>query len=257
MQNSTDFRKLLYYDLLNRVSLININALKKLQNHMLFTYGRSFNINKKEYFINDRVIIPDDIKNMSKEELDKEIKRLKGEKNKMIHNNKTNNSDVNTNILSKIMKENFAIEPFEVINLYWNFGPFNEQMAGDFFFDENYNLKCSGLAGIVNTNDYISYILTGKITAMKTNRMVSEDTIRQVNVVPNEKEKIAIDYAKACNMNYLIQNSDGRFYATYEKPQKDEQARWKMGSKFILIRIPISFLSSTDEEPYFIGNKNA
>lgn len=34
---------------------------------------------KKEYIIDDRVIIPDHIKNMSKDELDAEIKRLEEE----------------------------------------------------------------------------------------------------------------------------------------------------------------------------------
>lgn len=33
-------------------------------------------MSKKEYFIDDRVIIPDDIKKMSKEELDQEIAKL-------------------------------------------------------------------------------------------------------------------------------------------------------------------------------------
>lgn len=34
---------------------------------------------EKEYFIDDRVIIPDYIKNMSAEELDREIERLEAE----------------------------------------------------------------------------------------------------------------------------------------------------------------------------------
>lgn len=34
---------------------------------------------EKEYFIDDRVIIPDEIKKMSKEELDREIKKLEAE----------------------------------------------------------------------------------------------------------------------------------------------------------------------------------
>lgn len=34
---------------------------------------------EKEYFIDDRVIIPDHIKNMSVEELDREIARLEAE----------------------------------------------------------------------------------------------------------------------------------------------------------------------------------
>ena len=37
---------------------------------------------EKEYVIDDRVIIPDDIKKMTKEELDKEISRLEAEARK-------------------------------------------------------------------------------------------------------------------------------------------------------------------------------
>lgn len=36
-------------------------------------------MSEKEFFIDDRVIIPDDIKNMSRKELDEEIKRLETE----------------------------------------------------------------------------------------------------------------------------------------------------------------------------------
>lgn len=36
-------------------------------------------MNEKEYFIDDRVIIPDDIRNMTKEELQLEISRLEAE----------------------------------------------------------------------------------------------------------------------------------------------------------------------------------
>lgn len=158
------------------------------------------------------------------------------------------------NILEKIIKKEFDIEPFEVVHLYWNFGIFSDKISGDFFFDENYQLKCIGLAGLVNVFDYVSHILTGQITVKKTHRMVSEGIMR-LNVVPNKSEKIAIDYAKACNMNFLIKNNDGKTYATYEKPEKEGQAGWKINSDFIEIKIPISFLSCMDNEPYFIGNK--
>ena len=36
-------------------------------------------MNEKKYFIDDRVIIPDDIRNMTKEELQLEISRLEAE----------------------------------------------------------------------------------------------------------------------------------------------------------------------------------
>ena len=36
-------------------------------------------MSEKEYFIDDRVVIPEDIKKMSKEELDREIARLEEE----------------------------------------------------------------------------------------------------------------------------------------------------------------------------------
>jgi len=39
-------------------------------------------MNEKKYFIDDRVIIPDDIKKMSKEELDAEIAKFEAEMRK-------------------------------------------------------------------------------------------------------------------------------------------------------------------------------
>lgn len=39
-------------------------------------------MNEKKYFIDDRVIIPDDIKKMSKEELQKEIDKFEKEAKK-------------------------------------------------------------------------------------------------------------------------------------------------------------------------------
>ena len=38
-------------------------------------------MNDREYFIDDRVVIPDDIKNMSKEELQQAIEKLEKELN--------------------------------------------------------------------------------------------------------------------------------------------------------------------------------
>lgn len=40
-------------------------------------------MSEKEFFIDDRVIIPEDLKKMSREELDEEIKRLEAEAHRM------------------------------------------------------------------------------------------------------------------------------------------------------------------------------
>ncbi|WP_462283200.1 hypothetical protein [Ruminococcus champanellensis] len=52
-------------------------------------------MNEKEYFIDDRVIIPDDIRNMTKEELQLEISRLEAEaataKKRLLESKKTQN----------------------------------------------------------------------------------------------------------------------------------------------------------------------
>lgn len=49
-------------------------------------------MSEKEFFIDDRVVIPEDIKRMTKDELDKEITRLEAEaakkKNTMIEKTK-------------------------------------------------------------------------------------------------------------------------------------------------------------------------
>ena len=42
---------------------------------------RRLTMNDREYFIDDRVVIPDDIKNMSKEELQQAIEKLEKELN--------------------------------------------------------------------------------------------------------------------------------------------------------------------------------
>ena len=52
-------------------------------------------MNEKKYFIDDRVIIPDDIRNMTKEELQLEISRLDAEgataKKRVLESKKTQN----------------------------------------------------------------------------------------------------------------------------------------------------------------------
>lgn len=52
-------------------------------------------MNEKKYFIDDRVIIPDDIRNMTKEELQLEISRLEAEaataKKRLLESKKTQN----------------------------------------------------------------------------------------------------------------------------------------------------------------------
>ena len=58
------------------------------------------------------------------------------------------------NILEKIIKKEFDIEPFEVVHLYWNDDFVLGRLSGDFFFNKKYNLICIGMAGLVNSDSY-------------------------------------------------------------------------------------------------------
>lgn len=71
-----------------------------------------------------------------------------------------------------------------------------------------------------------------------------------------EKEQLAIDYAKACGHKWLVKNRCGSIVAYRSEPQKNKIAGyWENGGWIGMeIKIPISFLSWYDEEPYYIGD---
>lgn len=74
--------------------------------------------------------------------------------------------------------------------------------------------------------------------------------------VPTEIEQLAINYALACDYHWLAKDSYGDIYAYTEKPQKKSiHGVWvNSGNSMIIIKLPISFLSWEDEEPYYIGD---
>lgn len=77
-------------------------------------------------------------------------------------------------------------------------------------------------------------------------------------IKPTEKEQIAINYAKACGCNWLAKDKNNKIYAYEKKPVKTHYEEWvceKINDISILIKIPISFLSWNDTEPYYIGDE--
>ena len=68
-----------------------------------------------------------------------------------------------------------------------------------------------------------------------------------------EKEKIAIEYAKACGCNWIAEDKCGIIWAYRSKPKKTG-VLWMQDDDNICIKIclPISFIHWEDEEPYKI-----
>lgn len=72
---------------------------------------------------------------------------------------------------------------------------------------------------------------------------------------PTAEEQLAIDYARACGMKWIAKNKNKTVYMFTLKPSK-ETSYWKPDVDDVLYQptyIPISFLSWTDEEPFYIG----
>lgn len=70
-----------------------------------------------------------------------------------------------------------------------------------------------------------------------------------------EKEKIAIEYAKACGCNWIAEDESGIIYAYTFKPKKTSFGYWESDTDndmCIKICLPISFIHWEDEEPYKI-----
>lgn len=87
-----------------------------------------------------------------------------------------------------------------------------------------------------------------------SNLIVGKATIEKI-ICPNEKEQLAIDYAKACGYNWLAKDENGDIYAFLKKPEK-HISTWvrEYNNEMLSIEIPISFLSWNDTEPYYIGD---
>lgn len=81
-----------------------------------------------------------------------------------------------------------------------------------------------------------------------------KNTIKKIKEPQSHREKIAIEYAKLSGYNWIAKNKNGSVTAYYYKPFKKGNYWWCGGFLGTEIKIPISFLSWTDEEPYYIGD---
>lgn len=77
--------------------------------------------------------------------------------------------------------------------------------------------------------------------------------------IPTEIEQIAINYALAYGCHWIAKDSDGVIYAYKRKPHKSSYSdMWdddvNDDKLMVEIKLPISFLSWEDEEPYYIGD---
>lgn len=70
-------------------------------------------------------------------------------------------------------------------------------------------------------------------------------------------EQIAIDYARLCGYKWLVRDKNEDYVKAYtEKPIKNKKCwLWESKGGWMIIRIPISFLSWEDTEPYYIGGE--
>ena len=84
----------------------------------------------------------------------------------------------------------------------------------------------------------IRYLITGEFSVIKD---------------LTEKEKIAIEYAKACGCNWIAKDKHGEIYAFASKPSKSEfLSYWYDEGICIRLYLPISFIHWEDKEPYKI-----
>ena len=73
---------------------------------------------------------------------------------------------------------------------------------------------------------------------------------------PTSQEQLAIDYAKACGYKWIAKDGDGIVFAYGDKPNRvDDLELWDyQWEDYMQIKIPISFISWDDKEPYYIGD---
>lgn len=139
------------------------------------------------------------------------------------------------NYVNKIL-EVLGIQPLEKFTLIGY--PACED--DNYYFDSKLNIYGVSNNKITYTSNVsIQDILTGVVKIVKK---------------PTKKEQLAIDYARACGCKWMVKDKNGGVYAYKLKPYKYNSA-WKESSQdYITIDIPLSFLSWSDEEPYFIGD---
>ena len=95
----------------------------------------------------------------------------------------------------------------------------------------------------VEANPGLSYILNGTFIIKKALQPTTD------------KEKLAINYAKACGYKWLAKEKDGTILMFDNKPIRTER-HWVKEcyvDKANILELPISFIKWEDE-PYYIGN---
>lgn len=131
--------------------------------------------------------------------------------------------------------------------------------------NERFKIKYRGNNNIYDDIYFIKEDLTiyaeTKTTERWTDLKIRDLLIEHYEIIklPNftEKEKLAIDYLKACGYKWIAKDQDDKVYAYFDKPIKNDY-QWQ-STKFIpdelKVDIPISFISWKDEYPYYIGDE--
>lgn len=99
---------------------------------------------------------------------------------------------------------------------------------------------------------------------IKTNETLGDISLRDIlsgnfeikkNIVFTDKEKLAIDYAKACGYKWIAKEKEGTVLMFDKKPIRGERHWFKNNykDKANIVELPISFIKWEDE-PYYIGN---
>lgn len=142
--------------------------------------------------------------------------------------------------------EILGVEPNEIFRIR---GTHN--CKPEYYFDNDLELHC-----VLLGND-------SKLDSEKSNKILVNLLrgyfIMQKVIVPTKEEQIAINYALAYGCHWIAKDSDGVIYAYKRKPHKSSYSdMWdddvNDDKLMVEIKLPISFLSWKDDEPYYIGD---
>ena len=121
---------------------------------------------------------------------------------------------------------------------------YNEFDGEVYYFDSNLTLRNVHTHKECDRYPFVD-IIRGEYKIKKCQTHITKD------------EKIAVEYAKKTGHNWLCENKNGIIVAYHSKPRKNEKTGyWDCGGFLGMeIKIPISFLSWYDEDPYYIGDE--
>lgn len=151
---------------------------------------------------------------------------------------------MNTNNVNKIFKI-LGVKPNERFRIKGNNNtlPYlykiDKSLTVLSFYEDNEKWKWKP----IYSSTILKSLLNGTYTIVKFSKMT-------------KKEKIAIDYAKACGYKWMAKDSDNKVFAYKEKPIKGN-GKWYLaygGDNIALIEIPISFIHFYDDEPFCLEN---